>query len=78
MDQTVTSLINGVQVQAVLGIEATKVTSLASDSRKVRKGAMFFALKGTALDGHEFIPQAQKAGATVIVCQGMPHNIDLR
>jgi UDP-N-acetylmuramoyl-L-alanyl-D-glutamate--2,6-diaminopimelate ligase len=40
-----------------------------ADSRRVRAGDVFVAVGGTHSDGHEFIPQAIKNGATYIVCQ---------
>ncbi len=42
-------------------------TSLAYDSRRVVPGSVFFAITGTAQDGHSFIPDAVSQGATVIV-----------
>ena len=35
----------------------------AIDSRKVKPGSLFFALKGTQTDGHLFVDAAFKAGA---------------
>ena len=37
------------------------------DSRKVKPGMLFVAVKGERLDGHDFIPQARAAGAAGIV-----------
>ncbi len=37
------------------------------DSRKVKKGTIFFAIKGEKLDGHKFIKDALKNGASTIV-----------
>ena len=42
-------------------------TGLAHDSRKVQKGFVFFAIKGTKYDGHDHIEQAIKAGAIAVV-----------
>src|SRR3972149_4845961 len=40
-----------------------EIGGLAVDSRKVRKGDLFVALKGGLADGHEFLAQAASAGA---------------
>jgi UDP-N-acetylmuramoyl-L-alanyl-D-glutamate--2,6-diaminopimelate ligase len=40
---------------------------LASDSRKVKKGYVFVAVKGLSSDGHDYIAHAIKNGATVVV-----------
>lgn len=40
-----------------------------SDSRKVQKGQTFIALKGLTVDGHDFIENAIKNGASKIICE---------
>ena len=49
-------------------INNIEISNLASDSRKVKKGCLFFALQGSKLDGNNFITQAVKKGAKAIVC----------
>lgn len=49
------------------GAPALEVTGLSVDSRSVRPGNIFFAIKGTALDGHKFIGSAVKNGAVAVV-----------
>ncbi len=39
------------------------------DSRKVEKGDIFVAIKGSGVDGHDFIEQAIQNGAEKIVCE---------
>ena len=48
------------------------ITSLEYDSRKVTPGACFFAVKGVASDGHNYITSAIERGALAIVCQTLP------
>jgi len=45
------------------------VNSVSIDSRRVQKGAVFFALKGDRFDGHEFVQEAQKKGAAAAVVE---------
>ncbi|MDR2518687.1 MAG: UDP-N-acetylmuramoyl-L-alanyl-D-glutamate--2,6-diaminopimelate ligase [Spirochaetaceae bacterium] len=45
------------------------VTGLAYDSREVEQGNIFFALAGIHHDGHAFVPDAIKRGASVIIHQ---------
>ncbi len=45
-----------------------KVKGLAINSTDVKRGFIFFALKGNRLNGENYIYQAIKKGATVIVC----------
>jgi UDP-N-acetylmuramoyl-L-alanyl-D-glutamate--2,6-diaminopimelate ligase len=42
------------------------------DSRKVKEGFIFVAVKGFSLDGHEFIPQAIRNGAVCVVSESDP------
>jgi len=46
---------------------ARPVAGIASDSRKVTQGSVFFAVPGTRADGMSFVPQAVAAGAAAIV-----------
>ena len=40
---------------------------ISFDSRKVKKGDIFFAIKGNKTSGVEFIKEALKKGASIIV-----------
>ena len=44
-----------------------KVKGLSSDSRKLKKGDLFFAFKGSKSDGNKFINEALKKGACAII-----------
>lgn len=50
----------------------TVVTGIEQDSRKVTKGTLFIAVRGTAVDGHRFMDAAAAAGAVCIVCEELP------
>ncbi len=47
---------------------------LRTDSRLVKKGDIFIALKGTLCDGHDFIDQALENGAAYILCEHPPQH----
>src|SRR5688500_6807231 len=65
-----------VQIRSVVGSTAVEVTDLQLDSRKVRDGSVFIAIKGSLTDGHAFIPVAIQNKAAVIVCQQIPGEIN--
>ena len=48
------------------------IVAVTADSREVRPGAMFVAVRGVAVDGHKFIPSAIAAGAKAVVVEEMP------
>ena len=52
-------------------IRSANAPRICTDSRLVKDGDIFVAVKGTAYDGHEFIGQAIANGAKYIVCR--PH-----
>ena len=45
-----------------------KITGLEIDSKKVKKGNIFFAIKGNKINGEKYINEAIKKGAAAIVC----------
>lgn len=49
-----------------------EISGLALDSRKVLPGFLFFAVRGSNADGHDFIDTAIKNGATAIACENIP------
>ncbi|MDH6535094.1 UDP-N-acetylmuramoyl-L-alanyl-D-glutamate--2,6-diaminopimelate ligase [Parabacteroides sp. 52] len=51
---------------------SVSVTGIQSDSRKVEKGTLFVAVRGTVVDGHDYIQSALQKGAAAIVCEEIP------
>ena len=49
--------------------EAPALTGLTDDSRKVKPGALYLAIRGTQADGHDFASQAAAAGAAALVVE---------
>ncbi|MDR0700720.1 MAG: UDP-N-acetylmuramoyl-L-alanyl-D-glutamate--2,6-diaminopimelate ligase [Tannerella sp.] len=60
----------------VFGVNNKEITGVEFDSRKVKAGYLFVAIKGTELDGHSFINDAISNGATAVICQDMPETKD--
>ncbi len=56
----------------IVGEKDVDVADIAFDSRKVSQGTLFFAVKGTQVDGHDYIDGAIEKGASVIVCEKLP------
>lgn len=51
------------------GDTSAQISTLTCDSRSVRPGALFFALRGVKSDGHNYINQAVASGAAAIVLE---------
>lgn len=65
-------LLKSVNVLQVAGSTEAEVTGVNIDSRKIGKGHLFVAIKGTQTDGHQFITKAVAQGAAAILCEEMP------
>ncbi|MEP0131424.1 MAG: UDP-N-acetylmuramoyl-L-alanyl-D-glutamate--2,6-diaminopimelate ligase [Eudoraea sp.] len=65
----------GVSLTAVSGSTGVMVNTICFDSRKVAKGSVFVAIKGTLTDGHKYIDKAISAGANSIVCEELPGDL---
>jgi len=46
-----------------------EINDVQIDSRKIKSGTLFIAVKGVAFDGHQFIDKAIEAGAVAVVFQ---------
>ncbi|MBQ9815625.1 MAG: UDP-N-acetylmuramoyl-tripeptide--D-alanyl-D-alanine ligase [Lachnospiraceae bacterium] len=47
----------------------TEITSVVSDSRKIREDCLFLCIKGEKADGHDFAAKAVEDGALAVVCE---------
>ena len=61
-----------VAIDVIVGSSDVVISKIEFDSRKVEANDVFVALKGTLVDGHEFISKAIKLNAVVIVCEVIP------
>lgn len=66
--KTLRNLLSDIGQHSLEGPADITITSVEADSRRVAPGSLFVALRGTAVDGHRFIPMAIAAGAAAIVC----------
>ncbi len=64
-----------VKITSSSGDMSVEVAGIAFDSRQVRKGFLFVAIKGTQSDGHAFIQKAISNGATTVVAEKLPDNL---
>lgn len=62
-------LLERLEYQVVQGDADLEITTLANDSRKVVEGSAFVCISGAVVDGHEFIADVVKKGATVVVVE---------
>ncbi len=65
-------MLKGITPTATSGSLEVEITGVDIDSRRVKDGHLFVAMKGTQVDGHKFIPKAVELGARAILCEDMP------
>lgn len=63
-------------VRRIVGDDQRMVSALVIDSRRVVAACGFIAIRGTSVDGHQYIQQAIASGATVIVAETLPGELD--
>jgi len=67
-------ILSGNDALEVIGSLDAVVSDITFDSRQVKKGSCFIAVRGTQADGHGYIDKAIELGALVIVCESLPEN----
>ncbi|WP_299101893.1 UDP-N-acetylmuramoyl-L-alanyl-D-glutamate--2,6-diaminopimelate ligase [uncultured Winogradskyella sp.] len=64
-----------VTINAVVGSTSITVSKIEFDSRQIKTNDVFVAISGTITDGHNYIERAIKDGATAIICETLPENL---
>ncbi|MEG1562597.1 MAG: UDP-N-acetylmuramoyl-L-alanyl-D-glutamate--2,6-diaminopimelate ligase [Bacteroides sp.] len=68
----VKELIGAIKPTHIVGTSDKEVTGVSIDSREVKAGHLFMAMRGTQADGHAYITAAIEKGATAILCEDLP------
>lgn len=74
--KTIAELIQNTLVKQIIGDTRLTILHLTYDSRNVGEGSLFFAVKGTQVDGHTFIPGVIEKGTAAVVCETLPTTLD--
>ncbi|WP_346319100.1 UDP-N-acetylmuramoyl-L-alanyl-D-glutamate--2,6-diaminopimelate ligase [Chitinophaga sp. YIM B06452] len=73
--KTLREILYNVNIVQVLGNNDIAIHALHIDSRQIRPGDAFIAIRGLAADGHDFISKAISQGAASVVCETVPDTI---
>ncbi|WP_266202254.1 UDP-N-acetylmuramoyl-L-alanyl-D-glutamate--2,6-diaminopimelate ligase [Pontibacter kalidii] len=73
--QLLQDILQNVNVLSTHGPLDVPVQGITFDSRQVREGVLFVAVRGVQADGHAFIPKAEEASAVAIVCEELPQEL---
>lgn len=69
------AVVDGPEFVAVSGEE--KVTAVSTDTRALPPGSLFVALRGETHDGHDFLSEAEKGGASALLVERILPGISL-
>ena len=64
---TVSQIVEAMRAECASGLQNNKVSRVMIDSRIVKPGDLFFAIRGERFDGHDFVDQAITLSATACV-----------
>lgn len=64
-----------VSLTSTIGDMERRLSDIVFDSRKVTHNSAFVAVRGTQVDGHDFIDTALEKGAETIVCERLPEKL---
>lgn len=73
---TLAELLRGIKVRRVIGTLNREIKGIAYDSRLIKDGFLFVAIKGLRTDGHLYIKDAILRGATAVVASETPSEED--
>ncbi|MBU3855559.1 MAG: UDP-N-acetylmuramoyl-L-alanyl-D-glutamate--2,6-diaminopimelate ligase [Candidatus Phocaeicola excrementipullorum] len=69
-------ILKAITIKTILGDAGKDITGIEIDSRNVKAGNLFVAVKGTQTDGHAYIAKAVGNGASAVVCENLPDSPD--
>lgn len=69
---TIAEILKAIRVENIVGTTDRELKGIHMDSRLIREGYLFVAVKGTQADGHAYIGKAIENGATAVVCEDLP------
>lgn len=74
--KSIEKLISEIEVLQVIGDTSKMVEDVTCDSRQVKPGSLFVAVRGVSVDAHQFLGQVSENGATAVVCETLPEELN--
>ena len=65
-------ILEGISVRAAAADPELEITGVCCDSRSVKPGDLFVAVRGFSADGHKYIPMAAEKGCAAVLCEEPP------
>ena len=68
-------IIYGVRIMEIKGDTNIAIDNVSFDSRTINGLSLFVAVKGSVVDGHDYISKAEGKGACGIICETLPEEL---
>jgi UDP-N-acetylmuramoyl-L-alanyl-D-glutamate--2,6-diaminopimelate ligase len=68
-------ILEGLAFTELQGSADIEISAIVFDSRQVVPGSLFVAVRGTQVDGHDYIEQAVANGAVAVICEDLPARV---
>ncbi|MFO7868816.1 MAG: UDP-N-acetylmuramoyl-L-alanyl-D-glutamate--2,6-diaminopimelate ligase [Bacteroidales bacterium] len=72
MKKQLVQIIHNISTISIVGETHIDIDDIHTNSRNIQDNMLFIAYKGVSVDGHSFIEQAIKQGASAVVCEKLP------
>jgi UDP-N-acetylmuramoyl-L-alanyl-D-glutamate--2,6-diaminopimelate ligase len=69
-------LLTKIKPVEIIGNADIDIMGINIDSRKIESGHLFVAMRGTQVDGHQFIPKAIEKGAAAVLCEEIAEPVE--
>ncbi|MBQ9561673.1 MAG: UDP-N-acetylmuramoyl-L-alanyl-D-glutamate--2,6-diaminopimelate ligase [Prevotella sp.] len=69
-------LLSKIKPLEIIGNEDVEINGINIDSRKMKEGHLFVAMRGTQVDGHQFIAKAIEQGAAAVLCEEVAQPVE--
>lgn len=70
--RNLSDILTGLPFTELQGASDVEISAIVFDSRKVVPGCLFVAVRGTQVDGHDYIQKAIEQGAVAVICEELP------
>ncbi|TXI14189.1 MAG: UDP-N-acetylmuramoyl-L-alanyl-D-glutamate--2,6-diaminopimelate ligase [Pedobacter sp.] len=74
--KTLRDIIYSVPLNQAIGSTDVEISEVCFDSREIKPNALFVAIPGTLVNGHQFITQAVSQGAGAVLCEKLPKQLE--
>ena len=69
-------ILHNISIKKIIGDINILISDVIFDTNKLSNDSLFIAIQGSSFDSHKYIDKAISLGASAILCQSFPKNIN--